>query len=340
MTYVVGFNKGGVSAIISDSRVTFVKPGVSNNFALKTGVLFKGCIFGCAGDAQTSSEFVRLVRSKTSLVANVSENWQQLKKLLKSYHFPKRNSRFQLVLSCRAFGEPQLFLLDSSEGLSKIPEKQSWVSVGSGKELLDPILSEHSEVSLPDKTAFIDYPHVLCLCLTTLSQSIEKKQLERIGVGGIFHFLFQTEEGEWLQRDSLYVIFSVDEKSRKIYLYGYRIAFVQYGLAVNYLLPPQQDRAFPEGRTDTVVMYDDAFAPINLRDMTSKEFEIWKQSVLQEINSQPYYYCLGYMSADPKYRNRFGLHFSDGKKYWIWKDGTIDPVFQSRLIEIAKSNSG
>ena len=61
MTYIVEFKQPGINAIISDTRLS--RPisrseWTGQNTALKTGILFPGCIFGRLNSDQASREFI------------------------------------------------------------------------------------------------------------------------------------------------------------------------------------------------------------------------------------------------------------------------------------------
>ena len=148
MTYVVGIKRDGIVAIISDSRVTFEHEGVSNNYALKTGAVFQGCIFGRAGDAQASAKFIKAARgvvgSKTP-----SSNWLIFQEFVKSYPV-STDQHFKLLISSRASGKPKLYELDSRCGLVEVEGDTTWTSIGSGKELLDPIVEKCLNAAIPE----------------------------------------------------------------------------------------------------------------------------------------------------------------------------------------------
>ncbi|MCH8206672.1 MAG: hypothetical protein IH956_06670 [Chloroflexi bacterium] len=206
--------------------------------------------------------------------------------------------------------------------------------------MLDPVVGQYAAMSPGNELAQArseeisrDFAFGLCLWLTTHTQSFEKSELERVGVGGIFHFMFQTADAEYLQSDALYLIFDPDRSQQTIYIWMYRVAFVDRALALEYLTPPGQDHDASQGRRETSVLYDDAFAASPATG-TPEEADALKAKLWAEINAQPFYYCLGWMSAKPDERRRFGLHFSGNKDFWVTKDGAIDSRLRDRILGI------
>jgi hypothetical protein len=257
-----------------------------------------------------------------------------------SYEFPSGVNRgFEVLLASRASGHSTLFLLDSHHGLKEVVGRD-WISIGQGSTMLDSVVGRYAAMSTGNDLAQAnsdevsrDFAFGLCLWLTTHTQSFERSELERVGIGGIFHFIFQTTDAEYLQGDALYLIFDPDRSGQAIYFWMYRAAFVDDGLALEYLTPPAQDPDFPQGRRQTSFLYDEAFGG-SLASGTPEDTDALKAKLWAELNDQPFYYCLGWMPAKPDERRQFGLHFSGGREFWVTKDGTIDSRLQDRILRI------
>jgi len=90
VTYIVGIKNNDVSAIISDSRVTFDnKFSEGRNYALKSGLLFRGCCYAAVGNANKMRTFVTAFKKTLSTNANASENWDQFISFFRSYDFSR-----------------------------------------------------------------------------------------------------------------------------------------------------------------------------------------------------------------------------------------------------------
>jgi hypothetical protein len=60
VTYIVGFRQPGINAILADTRVSWRHDGLveGRDGDLKTGLLFRGCIYGSTGFAVSIRQFV------------------------------------------------------------------------------------------------------------------------------------------------------------------------------------------------------------------------------------------------------------------------------------------
>ena len=73
-----------------------------------------------------------------------------------------------------------------------------------------------------------------CLWLSELTMGFEVTKLEKIGVGGLFHFCFQTNKKEGRQQPSVFIFSVPDIKKKAIYNYMYRVTFVERYLVEHY----------------------------------------------------------------------------------------------------------
>lgn len=260
MTYIAAFARPGFNFIISDMRVTWGLMGEkqSADTALKTGVLFPGCIFGLAGNAEEGRRFVLTAKRALTGTDTVPGFWMKFIGFVASYPFPMQDcDQFELLGSSRALGTPKLWHLNSGGGLQWIPEDQQWMSIGSGKSLLDPLIvgcASQAEQFLTvspqpsHRLSLQTYPFLLCLRLLARSQGLERNLLEDCGVGGCFHFLCQTSRGETRQPPALYVLCDADRRTNRVFLWLYRVAFAKGGLVVERFIPPGQALDAPDGK--------------------------------------------------------------------------------------------
>ena len=83
MTYILGVKQRGANAIISDLRVSRRTPDQTwwgANTALKSGKLFDGCMFGRAGNAEVSRDFIVAFKAEIKdYMASVSDLWHRLR---------------------------------------------------------------------------------------------------------------------------------------------------------------------------------------------------------------------------------------------------------------------
>ncbi len=339
MTYILGVKSPRFSAIISDTRVSrgdAVGPRQGANTVLKTGVLFPGCVFGLAGTAQPGNEFVQRARGELCRVADPEEGWREFDQLVRDYTFLGDESHsFSMLLSLRSSGRPQFFVLDSGKGLMPVDwlGEDCWVSLGSGRPILDPCVRERF---LPDLNRlategfpFSAFPYVLCLRLTEMSQSLERDELESVGVGGVFHFVYQTPDCEGRQEPALHVICDAHPSTRRVFSWQYRVAFVGECLAVETLTPPEQNAADPSGEARTDLSFSSSLSPKE----AGAGAEALMESIVREVEAQPFYYFCGVGFSNPRYRNFFLFDLSDGERYLWNRDGSVAAVWWNAICK-------
>ena len=338
MTYIVGLKTNGATAIISDTRQTGPEGG--ENVVLKTGTMFPGCIFGRAGSAEHSRDFV--LRARHALLGDVPipETWYRFKEFCDSYIFPTGSDSFELILSTRSSGRPLLFRLDSDEGLSPVDEEI--VTIGSGKAILDdfvlgaslPLIKQARAVQrLPIAAG----PYILCFLLTLTSRGLEQTVLEDHGVGGVFHFTYQTADSDGRQRPAVYILPVPDFATNNIYHWIYRVAFAQDGLFVHTLIPPGVRVDAPNGLEQPIYLLSEASG----RLPTDREsLRRLRREIQSEIDSQPYYWFCGVGAPDPTVRGALFFHVKPAEDYLVDKDGNFSPLFAQVMLRMFGAPGG
>lgn len=333
MTYIVGFRRSGFNAIISDARISWEEQYrlEGQNTALKTGLLFPGCMFGRLGSDNHGREFILAAKAAVTGKNTLVGFWERFRDFASSYGFPKNGGdHFQVLLSSRSAGEPELYLLDSRKGLS--PVSDDLITLGIGKSLLDPLVEQEyvprleeistklKEKNHPDRL----FPYFMCLWLMELSKGLERSQLESVGVGGVFHFILQTNRKEATQLPALYVLSGPDRARRRVYSWIYRVAFAEGGQVIETLTPPGQVPDTPSAEHERVVLFDTASRPI----VSSIDAEPLQRKILEEIKSQPWYFFCGFGFINPTERKGLGFHVTTEGKYVVNQDGEIDSGYQ------------
>jgi hypothetical protein len=322
MTYVVGFKQPGINAIISDVRVSWqgTEGWQGENTALKTGVLFPGCIFGRVGSAYHSRKFI--TRFKESIKRREIcplDLWHKFQQFVESYQFPKgNNDKFQLLLSTRSSGEPRFHLLDSLAGISGIDTNSEYhfISFGSGKKVLESFERKQfvprlkalqnyliSNRDWPPPVIHMISPYCLCLWLSELSLTFESGLLKQHFVGGVFHFICQTNGVEAPQKPTIYIFSARIPDSRTIYSWIYRVAYVQKGLWVEAHMPPNQNARAPNGQSEKMILFDEA----SRDDIRNVDRGTLDKEIKDELNSLPFYFFCGFGFANPSDRNLYSF---------------------------------
>jgi tetratricopeptide (TPR) repeat protein len=342
VTYVIGFREFGVNSIVSDARISH--DGFGTNTALKTGQLFPGCIFGRSGNEETGRQFILAARtyvqpSVDSCEDNSAEQyWTRFQEFVSFYDFPggaESDTRgFKMLLSTRSSGNPELYLLDSSDRVLA-PVSDRWISIGSGKALLDPLV-EHDYLSRVEEIArYLEesgipwsYPYFLCLWLSELTLSAEQSRLESVGVGGVFHFIYQTATCESPQEPALYVLSMADCDTRTIYLWLYRICYTRGCVAVEEVIPPGQLLHAPNGEHKCTILCNEASRPDIKNALETGGLE---ECIKEDLNRLPFYFFCGFGVANPSDRKGWGYHITNEGKYVVTKDGVIAPFYQELI---------
>jgi hypothetical protein len=306
------------------------------NTALKTGLLFNGCIFGMSGDARAGTKFITEFNNKKQNIQSdsVKSKWKLFKEYVKRYKMEGNIDGFELILSCRHKGYPQLYIYNSKKkSISEIDE--DWVSIGSGKELLDDMVAEKrkkneevilniiSKINLP-----IDcFPYFYCLFLSELTMGFEVSLLEKMGVGGLFHFYYQTSKGEWRQKPSVFVLMDIDKLNKTVYHYIYRALFIDGFLIVDNPLEEPQRKILTS-----------SFERKDVDFMRPDEQRLLGDTINMKADKNQFYFFCGFGFSKPEFRNKRLFHISkDGRNLVVNEKGVIAEDFKKQLNIILKS---
>ena len=332
MTYILGIQKkeNNFSALLCDLMVTFEDHDGNvidrNNSSLKTGLLFEGCIYGVAGNANLAKTYITGFKALTDKSKSIEYNWKLLQDYSKAEFTDQSGEPFKVLLSCRVSGTPQLFLYNSTErNISEIDDEI--YSIGSGKKILDEIVNLRKDITdktileilSKNKIPILYYPYFYCLWLSELTMGFEAPKLDQIGVGGLFHFCFQTTKKEGRQQPSVFVLSLPDFKNKTIYNHFYRITFVDMCLVVdNPLVGPSRYIIMP--------------FEISTGSISQEELNAFGERINQKADAQQFYYFCGFGFPTPELRGSFLAHLScDPKNLVVDKKGNIHPDFRSKI---------
>jgi hypothetical protein len=181
-----------------------------------------------------------IVRLKTFLTGRDTPIgfWNKFLGFIKSYDWFEAASPFTLLLASRHTGRSILYVFESST--QRVTEQGDFVTLGSGRLLLDPVVDRlraerHASIKaeLAERGApawFFGYYY--CLALVEHAQGDAYAELNRVGVGGIFHFSYQTSTEECRQHPAVYVIVSAFVEKKVITYTLYRVTFEEMALIV------------------------------------------------------------------------------------------------------------
>lgn len=295
MTYVLGIKSNGVGALICDTMVTFGR-GEANFGALKTGLLYPGCCYGAAGSAASFRKFVTWCRLKLDDVEDTLEGfWTQFQTLVGTYNF-ENQEHFCLLLMTRHSGTPNFYILDSRTG--QLKEGNDFNSLGSGRYILDHYMmkyfnEEHAareQKLIQDGWPTTYWPFYYCQELMSKSQGHERDALSKCGVGGVFHYVCQTPDGEYVQEAALYLIVSIFKEKSTLTYTAFRVLFGQMALVVE------------NGATNEhYICIDTAMLP-NLNENNHSKLIQLRDEILSDTRQQPHYRFAGTVFADTKYQ--------------------------------------
>jgi len=336
MTYIVGINKKEYEfvTVISDIMVTKRYPDgsiVRENTALKTGLLFKGCLYGLSGDADAGQDFLLGFKQKVNKTNSIGENVEEFKEYIRSAEW-KKGKGFEILFAIRN-PSPDLYLLDSNN-----PElvlcKESLVTLGSGRRHFRNMVSnmkKHADSTIMQalkekRTPIVYYPCFMCLWLSEQTLGFESSYLEKIGVGGIFHYCYQTSGKEARHQPIIFVLFSFDKSTQKISHKAYRISFINGFLLVDYLTDKKR------------ITFTSDVERKDLRGYSVQENREFLKEIYRRSDAMPLYYFCGFAIYDPRHRGYYRGHFSSsrGKKV-IDKEGNIESNYLKEITDIFES---
>lgn len=329
MTYIVGIRKPehNFLAIISDVMVTKVYGDGrvhKENTALKTGRLFNGCIYGLAGDATAGIEFLVTFKKSINFNDEINNNLGHLQNFVLSDSWDSGRG-FKILFGIRN-PKPQFYLLDSISREIRILPNLVY-TMGSGKSILDEIVfaaydysNSHIMNELNQRNApIVYYPCFLSLWLSELILGFEKKQLEDIGIGGIFHYIYQTESKE---NSSMPLVLVLSKLENDVLVQNsYRTSLLNGYLIVEHL-NQQHTSVF----TSEVERQD--LVEMGLEDNEEILAEAYKRS-----HALPIYYFCGFATHDPTYRGFYSVHVSSNDTKVVDWNGNVRPDFQEKIYK-------
>lgn len=327
MTYIVGIRKPEYNflTIISDIMVTKVFPDgkiQKENNALKIGYLFNGCIYGLSGDASAGHKFLGSFKKMIDCKGSVKENFKKLSDFIELSQWDA-GSGFKVLFGIRN-SSPEFFLLDSCTREFRLLNECLY-TMGSGKGLLDPIVSQaydYSNSFIMDElkkngAPIVYYPSFTCLWLSELVLGFEEKQLREKGVGGIFHYIYQTDKKECSPMPIVFVLSKLE--NNRLVQKSYRACLINGYLIIENLMD------------GTVSIFT---SEVERQDLAEKGL-LDSDDILQEAHMRsrklPIYYFCGFATHDPSYRGFYSAHFScNDTKVIDWK-GNIRSDFQEKI---------
>lgn len=333
MTYIVGIRSDQIIVLIADSRVSFGNRDMNHNFSLKSGHIFPGCIYAASGDAGAMRDFIKRAKNFLTGRRTQPEFWDMFVRYFQSYDWFARGNEFQLLLSSRHSGEPRLYIADSST--ATITEcTEDIVTLGSGSSLLDSHLRnvyQQQHRSILDEIRRQDAPdwflgYWYCLALTELAQGSMACDLNDIGVGGIFHFSYQTCTEEHRQHPAVYDIVATLPTQQASH-YIYRITFEQMALVVEN--PAEQKYA---------ISIDEAAWP-KIREMLPDEVSDLSGQIFNDATAQPFYYFFGLGFADKQHRGKWLCHLNLGNNQFAVSREKIEQPFAESFVDAVLSGN-
>lgn len=320
MSYIVGIKIEGVTSILCDTRVSF-DDGSGQNTSLKSGRIFPGCIYGAAGNANSMREFIKDCKLylTTKEKRPLTVYWEKFEKFIAT-HMNNDAEHFQLVLSSRHTGEARLYSFDSKTKIIK--EENDFVSIGSGKAMLDEELKKYIDATKnmfikqlkENKWELVFYPNFYCLWLMERTQGVESIKLQDIGVGGHFHYSYQTAQGEGRQEPSVYILSK--RFGNTTYSYIHHITFEEAALVI----------AFGTGDSTEdkrMLILDDA-AWIRCETFSLDELKAYADRIFDLVDKQPYYLFCGFGFLDLEQRGFVHCHMTkDANECIVYREGKL-----------------
>jgi hypothetical protein len=173
-----------------------------------------------------------------------------------------------------------------------------------GKSLLDRALDDYLPlladmiIRSPREHAALVGGIGISLFLTQQCQGDEFSTLERVGVGGIFHFTFQTAEQDCRQPPTVLLLTRYDAARVGFVYWAFRIAWVRRALVVH------------NAAERTVACLIDMPAMTEFASLGPDELATYSEEVCREALEYPVYELLGVGSADSA--TRFANFFKIG----------------------------
>jgi hypothetical protein len=166
-------------------------------------------------------------------------------------------------------------------------------------------------------------PYFLCLWLNERSLTFEASPLEGYGVGGVFHFVWQSAATELPQAPAVYILSGHDKARNETWSWLYRVVPVLGGLCIEWPDGVPRDFLF-----DTAARYD---VEVDINANPSGFFDLLEKS----LATLPYYCFCGLGFVEPSARRLFGFQVnSHGKREdLIDSSGNLTSVFRAWIDE-------
>lgn len=350
MTYILALHQPGIVALLSDTRISWNIPGRTGaNVGLKLGRFFEGCIFGVTGNTFRARNFVLDFKELVEFDKGTPFSyWKKFEQYTQNYDYPTEpEEQFQLILSTRAFERPRLYTVDSFyQTLYQQPippefrDDHAFVfAFGSGRASLDSIVAANFARRLKDmqpqilkqegpRMAQMIAPYLLCLWLSELTLGYQGPILEdEDGVGGPFHFVYQTPTEEVPQGPALYLFATGVRKTRHFYPWGYRVVHIPSGALYVERVYPARFPMFAAPDSGSAVLMDSTTTAPELARLFAEDEAKAKAIVKEQVEALPFYVFCGFGNPDanPLRSRAFNAILSDeGRKGDIFaSDGTL-----------------
>ena len=327
MTYVVGIKNGPITVTICDSRVTFDdKRREGLNYALKNGKLFPGCTYAAVGSAETMRLFVAKCKSKLNFDKHTSELWHDFLELAQNEQFDKKKT-FKLLLSSRHTGEPKFYIFDSKD--SSITEEGNFVTLGSGSLLLDGFVEKLYESR---NSVILEYltrqemprhlfGYFYCLALMELVQGDEYQRYNKAGVGGVFHFSFQTAKAEFRQDPAVYVVVTSFPERMVNTLTCYRVCFVDMALIVE------------DGASNSFNMSLDSAEWTDAAKLSQIDKQVLRNHLYNKALGMPFYNFFGLGFGQDRFRGNWLPHINLAGDDYVVSRSNINNDIVNKFVE-------
>lgn len=308
MTYLVGLRYKSVSAILCDSVISTNHEIVSDTF-LKSGSIAPGIIYAFCGDVDAAQSFI--IEAKVFLTGlPINDNFWKKFTSFASHYLIGTSIRhaFTLLLSERSTGQPRFHVFDSKKGF--IENVSPPITLGSGKELLDQFIQEswdseiHEQMIRQNSLLPEHFPYLYSLFLMEYVQGLEAPKLRNKGVGGYFHFSYQTNNTESRQSPAVYILADINPADQ-ITGYVYRVSFCGPALVIECPIKNQR-----------IIQLESSSWP-KCGYLTKDAMEELHKKIDEETLSQPFYNVCGFGVANTAIRGTHCMDFKSSDDYLI-----------------------
>lgn len=320
MTYIVGVKLRNSTVTICDTRVTFDGgKRTPENTWLKSGLFFHGCTFAYCDSVYAARKFIIHCKERITGFGTVESFWTKFCECVKTYDFPKGEDSFQLLLSSRASGAPTFYVLDSQTGIL-MRRDEDIITLGSGRDYLDGFVTTNFRQSAITGDAEIDAKieptaWMWCLQLMERVQGLEVGVLNEIGVGGYFHYGYQTPTDEFRQPPAVYILCDYIPEMKLITTWAFRICFCEAALVIEC----------PINNTRFIVL--DAAAWPRCEKMDDAELRDYEARINTLSEVLPYYNFCGFGAINPARRGLNPSVITNESRYLINRSGIQLPEY-------------